>query len=223
MRRASLLFGLFMAASSCDFETAFQRYCDESHNCPDAASSPDARDAASAPDLEPPPGDTTSLIRSCGPGLGDCGPADLCINQICRKKCNEDEECPSELALNKCEDVQPRGPGGGPEHIKVCKCTSWQECNSVASGFTCNKEDGLCVPRCIDKADCNIFAQPRVCDIASGECKRPCKDNKECFDPDYSRCDPDTQLCKPCIEAADCYGRPDLKTQCLSGSCIQPT
>ena len=224
-RMASLLLVLMVFVWSCDFDSAFRQYCDESGNCPDAASPPDTRtvaDVPSEPDLPPSPGDTAPPIRlpqPCGAGLHYCGPNELChpLNQICMQKCIGDGDCPRELGLDRCDEV--RVPGG-PEHVKVCKCSSWQACDKVASGFICSNEDRLCEPRCGETADCENFALPRVCEPVSGECKRPCKDKWDCYDPEFPRCDQDTRLCKPCIDVYDCYGRPDGKSQCVSGTCV---
>jgi hypothetical protein len=242
------LFGLLVAASSCDFDAAFRQYCKDTHNCTDAASPPDTADtaspldradaasppdtadaasppdtadAASPPDLESPPEDTAPpfwMPKSCGPGIGECGSDELCNSM-------------NQICMKKCngDGDCPHELGldrcedvgmGGRERIRVCKCSGWVSCESAGNDLICNNVDRLCEPRCSVREDCNVFSQGRVCDAVSGECKRPCKENWECNDPDYPRCDWGTGLCKPCVESGDCYGRFDNRTECMSGSCV---
>ena len=227
MRLALLLLGL-VAASSCDFDTAFRQYCKGNPKCQEGALS-DAGgepDAASGPDRAPGqvPNDLAPSIpspKTCAPVVDDCGPDEIChpINQICMKRCMGDGDCPRELGLDRCEEI--RVPG--LERTRVCRCSGWQVCDSVGNDLTCSDEDRLCEPRCSETGDCSGFLQPRVCDVMTGECKRPCFNSRDCSDSARPRCDLSTQLCMGCQEPADCYNRPDGFIQCNSdGTCSRP-
>jgi hypothetical protein len=221
--KTALVLSVLVAISSCNFETAFEQYCASSGKCPGPeAGPPDTRgtpDAASQAEVTP----ELSLPRACW-GSGDCAPDELChpMNQVCVRRCATPADCPRELGLDSCEDLQLREPGG-PDHLRICKCSGWQACESVASNFICSSEDRLCEPKCTQTADCAGFAQLRVCDPVSGTCRRPCLGSRDCNDPTLPRCDPVAQMCTGCVDAIDCSNRPDGNNQCSSsGACVRP-
>jgi hypothetical protein len=222
MRRVAMLAGALLAVASCDFDTAFAQYCERSGKCPQAdAGPPDTRvtrDATSQAELAP----FLSSPRSCW-GSGDCATDEVChpMNQTCVRQCATAADCPRDLGLDSCEDLQLHEPGG-LEHLRICKCSGWRSCESVANNFICSSEDRLCEPKCTQTADCAGFAQPRVCDPVSGTCRRPCLGGHDCNDPGLPRCDPIAQLCTGCLDASDCSNRPDGNNQCSSsGACVR--
>jgi hypothetical protein len=233
------LFGL----ASCNFDDAFNRYCENNPRChADAGPTSDAAPASdvaptsdlrSTPDVAPTlevgqgsevnDAESRSTIpppRNCSPPNGCSSTGEFChpLSQICVKICNVSSDCPR--WLDSCSDTR----SGSPRGQKFCSCTA-TSCNSYI-GFVCDSTDGLCKPICNTDQDCSGGQVPRTCDQMSGVCvpiPLTCSSNTDCTSQ-QPHCDPATLLCTRCVSAADCAGRTDGGAlQCGSGgTCVGP-
>jgi hypothetical protein len=239
------LLTLFGFATACDFDGAFNRYCENNPHC-QADAGPTLEvgaevglevgaevglevgaevgaevgqisevNDAELKPLIPPPKNCTSP--------NDCSsPDEFChpINHVCMKTCNSLTDCQPWPWLGSCSDT-PGGPTHGP---KVCSCT-FQSCNNYSNLLTCNPSGGLCERVCGTDQDCSGFQPPRICDLPTGLCQpipRTCSGNTDC-PPAQPRCDPASSLCTRCVSPADCAGRPDGSSQCSpAGICVGP-
>ena len=235
------LFGL----ASCNFDAAFNRYCENNPRCqgdagPKLETAP-ASDVAPMSDLRPTPDVAPTLEVGQGSDVNDaesrppipqpmtCSPPNRCssagefchpISQICVKTCNGPADCPPWLV--SCSDTL----GGPPRGQKFCSCSA-TSCNSYAPGFVCDSTDGLCKPICTTDQDCSGGPVPRACDQMSGVCvptPQTCSSNIDCTSQALPHCDPTTLLCTGCVTAADCAGRTDGgASQCGPGGyCVGP-
>ncbi len=223
-----MLVALVLAAfaGSCDFASAFQRYCANNPRCLtdagaidagmiDAQAAGDAADANNGPPIPPP--------TNCGPSGGCATPSQVChpFGQVCMNLCNTSADCPP--YLDTCVEI--RDPAGNVRTPKVCTCTSAQVCNTYSAGFTCNPADSLCEPLCASGGDCAMYQPPRFCDQLSGLCQSTipsCSSGADCS-PGQPRCDPVTLRCTGCVTDSDCSGRLDGLVTCgVSGSCVVP-
>jgi hypothetical protein len=221
------LFGL----ASCNFDAAFNRYCDHNPRCqadagpvsdvgpdmgpdvgPDVGPSSEVNDVESWPIIFPPK--TCASPNDCSGSNEVCHP----LSQVCVKTCNGPTDCPA--WLGNCSDTRG-GPTRGP---KVCSCTALS-CSSYASGFVCDSDGSSCKPACTTDQDCVGFPLPRTCDLPSGLCKvipPPCSVSADC-PPAQPRCDPTSLVCTACLSSSDCTGRTDGFLQCgPAGSCVGP-
>ena len=202
VRRAAVALAFL---SACDFEGAFNRYCEGNPACP-----PDAGAKWTPRSCEHP--------SDCREGNELCHP----VGHVCVPTCTSNSDCPAEQS--SCAFVND--PDGQPSQQKVCTCQSAQSCASANPQNTCSFVDNVCEPLCSGDGDCAAFRPDRVCDLASGVClNQPstCTSNSECKDAKQARCDPSSQRCTRCLSSADCAGRSDGRSDCDShGSCTRP-
>lgn len=246
MRLVPWCLALLGAASSCDFDAAFRRYCEQSGECAkDASAGPEATagpEASSGPEVNSGPEVSSELDVGLGrdsedsraggrippPKMcnrnNDCGPYEIChpFGQVCMRTCNSNTDCPP--WLDTCVEI--RDPSGNVRAPPVCQCSSAQICDSFNSGFTCHPMDHLCERLCANAQDCGIFQPPRTCEQVSGLCQTttpPCASNADCPYATQPHCDLVTRRCLGCTSAADCADRSDGLTQCSpNGSCESP-
>lgn len=207
-------------ASSCNFDSAFKRYCDNNPRCQaDAGPTLEVGQGSEVKDAELPP--SIPSPKNCA-SPNDCSaPDEFChpLSQVCMKTCNAPTDCPP--WLGGCSD-----PRGGPlRGQKVCSCTA-QSCNNFATLFTCNPSDGLCERICGTDQDCSGFQPARTCDQQRGWClpiPQTCAGSADCLSAAQPRCDFVSLLCAGCASSADCAGRPDGLSQCTpAGNCVGP-
>jgi hypothetical protein len=234
---------LFLVATACNFDDAFNRYCKNNPQCSAdaAADAPAGNDGSrgqdadtSSPPVDAPAGndgsvgqdaDTSSLPPipppfSCDPSSSTPCPraTDICdpVALVCLIRCNSQSDCPD--YLDSCE---PLLPNGGATMPSVCRCSSTEACvNRGGSAFACHRDDRLCERLCNSTRDCSIFLpQHRVCDRISQLCLG-CLTAMDCFSPSQPACDRATERCTGCTSNADCANRPDGLYQCTpSGAC----
>jgi hypothetical protein len=230
------MFALFGLAS-CNFDAAFNRYCDNNPRCqsdagpiadmgpdvgqdvvpdfvPDVGPGSEVNDAASQPAISPPK--TCASLTDCSASDEVCHP----ISQVCVKTCNGPTDCPA--WLGSCSDIRGGPTTRGP---KVCSCT-FQSCNNYSSNFTCNPSGGLCERACGNDQDCLGALPPRTCDLPTGLCvpiAQTCSVSSDC-PPMQPRCDPTSLVCTECVSSTDCAGRSDGGSlQCgPAGGCVGP-
>jgi hypothetical protein len=239
---------LLAAASSCDFDAAFRRYCEQSGECardasagPEASSGPEVSsgpEASSGPEVssgpetgpgqdsdDGPAGGRIPMPRSCGPN-NDCGPEQIChpVGQVCMKTCNSPDDCPQ--WLDTCIEI--RDQNGSVRTPKVCTCSSAVVCSDFGGGnFTCHPTDQLCERYCSSAQDCDKFQPPRVCEKTLGLCESSapaCTSNADCPYAAQPHCDLPSRRCMGCLSSSDCADRPDGLTQCgPNGGCVSPS
>ncbi len=223
-----------LGLSSCDFDKAFKRYCENNPKCfqdaggtsevgPDAAgpdaAGPDANDAAAdAFPLVPPP-----FPRSCG----SCASNEVCrtASNACLQTCTTVADCPP--WHDSCQPLPD--PKGGPDTPPVCICTSAQVCANFGD-YSCNGFENQCEKLCSAQPGsqqvCAGFQPARLCLDPPGWCEPTlpaCLSNLDCTYPTAPRCDPLSLWCVGCAGSRDCAGRPDGLTVCAAnGSCVSP-
>jgi hypothetical protein len=236
---SALTAGLF---GSCNFDSAFDRYCANNPRCADAAAAadvgPDAgRDLAPdlgpdgrpdlGPDLPPwpdrdgPLAPPTSFVQlsSCMSD-NECARNEIChpLGKVCMVTCRNSGECPP--WLKTCRDLPVTGGGRTPK--MVCTCNGNAMCaDNVSSSYMCNPIDNLCEPSCSTSFDCAIFRLPRLCstDLV---CVPSCSSAAGCPSATQPHCDP-ARGCVGCVDDSDCAGRSDGLSQCnQTGSCMAP-
>lgn len=249
MRRFRMACLLLAWAASCNFDAAFERYCQNNPRCarPDGATGLEtAPDTVpdTTPDMTVPP-DTPVMPADGGFGrdlLGDgfppllpppprscrqdndCSAKEVChpLANVCMKTCATFDDCPP--FLDTCAELSDEG-GVPMSTIQVCQCRIADNCASYARNFTCNAYDNLCERMCRSNQDCQIFDPPRVCSVTSGLCQRAsgsCSSNRDC-QPSQPRCDLVASHCAGCLGPLDCAYRPDGLTQCSpTGACVSP-
>jgi hypothetical protein len=252
MRVSPPLLALLATTAACNFDEAFQRYCENNPQCPkqdaapDLASEPDSSttpdlpdkpDLPEKPDLPGEPGlpswpDTASMPpRDAAPGdklppsvPNSCGTSNDCApNEYCHP-INHVCMIACSTRADCPEYLDTCAEIQGERRLRVCICTNNRSCANF--GFVCHLTDNLCEPDCSTTEDyCYYtFQPPRVCD-PSGMCQLPCRGNWDCRSPNQPRCDLTSQLCIKCVDVTDCSGRPDGLTQCddQTGACVRPS
>jgi hypothetical protein len=233
--------GLF---GSCNFDSAYERYCANNPRCADTSAGPEVRAEVGpdvAPDLGPdmrpdlgpdvPPGPDRD--GSTGPPSfvqispclsdSDCGSSGkvLChpSGKVCMFTCRDKTDCPP--WLDSCRDLPQ---SGGSRTQRVCTCSGNGICaQGIGSTYTylCNSIDNLCEPSCSTSSECGMFRLPRVCgtDLV---CVPACFSSSGCPSASQPRCDP-AKGCAGCMDDSDCANRGDGLSQCnSSGSCVAP-
>ncbi|MBN2575741.1 MAG: hypothetical protein JXP73_14340 [Deltaproteobacteria bacterium] len=226
------LCGLVAVALSCDFDAAFERYCENNPAC--------QKDAAAGPEAGPDSGPETDPNRDAGEGERSrsialpkvCGRNnegcdsrnEVChpFGQVCMRKCETADDCPP--WLDTCAEI--REPGGQARTGRVCMCSSTKVCNSYDADFVCHNADNLCEPLCENDDDCSRYQPTRFCDRLTSQCVRDvriCLGNWDCPSAAQPHCDPVSQRCTGCVDDSDCSERPDGLVQCgPTGSCVAP-
>lgn len=238
---------------SCNFDSAFERYCANNPRCADAAAGPEAGPEV-APDLGP------DLRPDVGPDLGpdlepdlgpdllphmdrDGGPPGTPSFLPLPSSCTSDADCGSrELchpvgkvcmiacrSQNECPKwLDTCGdlpvPGGGRTPRMVCMCSGNTSCaERVGSAYLCSPIDNVCELACGPAVDCGNLFRPQRSCNADLVCVPPCSSNAACSSPAQPRCD-SAKGCVGCVDDSDCAGRGDNLSRCSSsGSCVAPT
>jgi hypothetical protein len=230
-----LAFALLPA--SCNYDDAFKRYCKDNPQCPhpDAAVPPAAPEAGPGPELGLEAGpeagteagpeagtDANSPLypKSCNSG---CGSNEICNQetQVCMQLCDRGEECTN--GNDQCQELDPRGS----RTLKVCTCSGFNACTSVAANYVCNFHDHICEPSCGTDDDCKAlqFQQPRKCDWMTGTCQPAlptCVTNTECTNPSQPRCEQNDGRCTGCQSPSDCSRFEGLGQCSPGGGCVKP-
>ena len=243
---------LVFLAASCNFDAAFQRYCEGNPSCPraDAGAGPET-----APDTPPDAPPDASPDISTGPD-SSLGPPDSGFGRDLfgdgfpplppppPTSCRQDNDCGANevchpvgnvcmLTCNTVDDCPPyldtcagiTDQDGAPLGTrKVCQCQIADNCASYARNFTCNPFDNLCERMCRGNQECQIFDPQRVCSQGSGWCQRASGSCSSNRDcqPSQPRCDSVSLRCAGCVAASDCANRPDGLTQCGSTGACVP-
>jgi hypothetical protein len=140
----SLLFVACLGAAACDFDAAFDRYCDANPSChPDGGA--ESLDAGATARPWPTP-------RNCP----DCGPGEIChpFGKVCMRVCVSPADCPAGESACVVVDMN-----GSPSAQRVCTCDG----SSCGAGAHCSPVDDLCEEPCADNAGCASFWPPRKC------------------------------------------------------------
>lgn len=226
------LWAVSAVALSCNFDAAFERYCENNPEC--------RKDAAIGPEAGPESGPETSPNRDAGgvekprtiPEPKVCGRNnegcdsrnEVChpFGQVCMRKCETAADCPA--WLDTCVEI--RDPNGQVRTDRVCTCSSSQVCNSYDTNFLCHPSDNLCEPLCANDDNCSRYQPTRFCDRLTSLCVRKvslCDGNWDCPSAAQPHCDPVSQRCTGCVDDSDCSERTDGLGQCGStGTCVAP-
>jgi hypothetical protein len=224
-KRGALVWALWFACVGCNFDAAFNRYCQGNPNCrPDAARGPEVRPVPSPdvtpPDLAPP------VTPDVGPALGVDAPVDATFGRFDVgggpppirpfRSCSSPADCngPGEtchpgtqVCIPTCRSpsdcppwldkcIDVRGQPGGPNPpTRICACSNSQICGQYLPNSRCNDADNLCQPACYSSADCSGLNPPRMCN-------------------------PFTQICVECITSTDCSSRDGLPDCDSTGRCV---
>jgi hypothetical protein len=136
-------------AAACNFDAAFDRYCESNPLCkPDSGAA--LSDAGSSDGSR---AGTWPMPRNCT----DCQSDEICnpFGKVCMRTCTSAADC----LVGEDSCIALLDPGGNPLPQKTCTCTA----SSCGGGAQCSQVDNLCEERCSSNADCNFFHPPRMC------------------------------------------------------------
>jgi hypothetical protein len=214
-----LAFALSLLAASllgaCDFDRAYERYCEGNPACGEQADGGTGQDAG----RESKPLKSCERPEECAPDTEICHP----LGHVCVPVCETDDDCPPDQKT--CALVYD--DFGMPAPVKACTCTSAQSCSIANPANTCSPVDNICETMCAGDDDCAAFQPARFCDEASGLClvsPSTCSSSSDCVSPSLPRCDLSIQRCVGCLSPNDCAGRTDGLTECepRHGTCVAP-
>ncbi len=242
-----LVVALPWLVSSCDFDSAFDRYCANNPRCSDAALGAEAGAETAmqsgpevGPEVGPEAGPDFAPDVAHDPPWGpdrDGGLPPPRFGQIVA--CASDNDCGrndvchpvGKVCMNACRstsDCMPTGldvcadlmlPGGNQR--KVCMCGSTTACQErLGANFRCNSPEQLCEPACTapEPDYCGtLFQPPRICDGNLQVCQR-CASNADCPSSAQPHCDRD-RGCMGCFDDSDCAGRAESQCNRATGAC----
>ncbi len=138
--------GAAALAAACNFDAAFNRYCENNPLC--------SLDGGS-------PGEPWPVPRNCS----QCSSDEVCnpFGKVCMHVCTSAADCP--VGEEACALLLDSS--GNPLAQMTCTCTS----SSCGGSAQCSQVDNLCEERCSTNADCTSFQPPRLCN--DGMCLQP--------------------------------------------------
>jgi hypothetical protein len=211
----------------CDFDDAFQRYCDKNPKCaPDAgvqppidtSVQPPIDTSVASPDVPKagPDGGDVSRFGDGGPGPGGPPPPPIyCDVNLGPGSCGADwpgyicslggfclKTCASSA---DCRATQPYNPKCVPfpplQGVNVCACAG-NSCALKDSTLVCSDSDFICMRRCYADSDCRggpSFAARRICNLTTQVCSiNWCAVDEDCKNINPAlRCDQASMTCVP--------------------------
>jgi hypothetical protein len=227
---------------SCNFDSAFQRYCENNPRClADAASGPaagpevgpEAKPDAEPelgpqvePDAEAEPGPEAEPDAGPGPGLDvgpsrnpgrDGGPDGLMAIRPPRS-CSSPTDC---NGLN--EICHPFGQVCMTTCRTSTDCPPWLDaCAEISDPSGARRSPKVC--GCTPWSSCDSYVPGFRCNPADNLCEPPCHTTFDCSVFQQPRvCNPDTNFCSPtqsCLSDADCYSAAQPHCDLTLSSCV---